>query len=139
MTVTRTGPASGLSGARNVPGAVPGGEYRLPIVIRLAATAMVPPWRPPTGGRSEGDYVAQRRALIIPGRPPPPNPHPWPLSRPLAPSLTGRGEPPLLMSTLSLFCSLFSRAGRAGGVGRGRGDEGLGAGGRPTGTHPPPS
>src|SRR3954451_9256178 len=56
--VTRTGPAPGVSGARSIPGSDPGGEYRLPNPIRLPATAILPPWRPPAGGRSEGDYVA---------------------------------------------------------------------------------
>src|SRR3954454_4330339 len=54
MTVTRTGPAPGVSEARSVPGADPGGEYRLPNPFRLPATAILPPWRPPAGGRSGG-------------------------------------------------------------------------------------
>src|SRR3954468_22248587 len=57
MMVTRTGPAPGASGARSVPGADPGGEYRLPKLILLPATAI--PLLGVRGGRTlGGDYVA---------------------------------------------------------------------------------
>src|SRR3954470_3726656 len=66
MMVTRTGPAPGASGARSVPGADPGGEYRLPNPIRLPATAI--PLLGVRGGRTlGGDYVAEPPGHECPG------------------------------------------------------------------------
>src|SRR3954453_9804916 len=66
MMVTRTGPAPGASGARSVPGADPGGEYRLPNPIRLPATAI--PLLGVRGGRAlGGDYVAEPPGHECPG------------------------------------------------------------------------
>src|SRR3954454_24256971 len=66
MMVTRTGPAPGASGARSVPGADPGGEYRLPNPIRLPATAI--PLLAVRGGRTlGGDYVAEPPGHECPG------------------------------------------------------------------------
>src|SRR5881275_2250098 len=66
MTVTRTGPAPGVSGARSVPVADPGGEYRLPKLILLPATAMPPPRLPPEAD-ARGDYVAVDSPHEAPG------------------------------------------------------------------------
>jgi DNA helicase-2/ATP-dependent DNA helicase PcrA len=59
---------------------------------------------------------------------PRPNPHPWPLSRPLPPSLTGRGEPPAQTTPKGFSPSSPGVGGWEGSGEEGRGDEGLGGG-----------
>ncbi len=56
---------------------------------------------------------------------PRPNPHPWPLSRPLPPSLTGRGEPPAQITPERSSPSSPGEGGWEGSGEEGRGDEGL--------------
>jgi uncharacterized protein (TIGR00375 family) len=56
---------------------------------------------------------------------PRPDPHPWPLSRPLPPSLTGRGEPPAQTTQKGSSPSSPGEGGWEGTGEEGRGDEGL--------------
>src|SRR5436305_861098 len=79
------------------------------------------------------------------GRPMPtdPNPHPWPLSRPLPPSRTGRGEPSAPNNPGGVSPSSPGEGGWEGTGEEGRGDEGSGGRGyrkaRERSPHPSPA